>query len=72
MKCRMMRHFIRIYTVCLGKKDSQTKKSLKKEYNLIQWTIYSLLYITSRKNPLVYKGLVEIQLEFAENSRRQD
>ena len=29
MKCHIMRHFIKIYTVCKGKKDLQTK-----EYNI--------------------------------------
>ena len=28
MKCSIMQHFIRVYTVCKGKKDLQTK-----EYN---------------------------------------
>ena len=29
MKCRIMRHFIRVYPVCKGRKDLQTK-----EYNI--------------------------------------
>ena len=63
MKCSIMLHFIRVFTVCKGKKDLQTK-----EYNIfvkiitdtpryVHWTISSSLYQTSRKNPLVYKGL---------------
>ena len=64
MKCSTMLHFIRLDTVCKGKKDLQTK-----EYNIfflklqpdtsryVQWTIPHTLYQTRRKNPLVYKGL---------------
>ena len=57
-------HFIRVYTVCEGEKDLQTKNPIfLKNYKLTplmytQWTIQSLLYQTTRrKNPVVYKGL---------------
>ena len=62
MKCSIILHFFRVYTVLKVKKDLQTK-----EYNVflinmtlpryVQWTIPSLLYQTRKKNPLVYKGL---------------
>ena len=54
----------RVYTVCKGQTDLQTK-----DYNIfcklqpdtrrnVQWIIPSLLYQTRRKNALVYKGLM--------------
>ena len=54
-----MLHFIRVYTVCKGEKDPQTKekKLLPDTLQKVQWTIRSLLYQTSRKNPFAYKGL---------------
>ena len=65
MKCcmkQLMQHFIRVYTVCKGKKDLQTKEYIFKKTivghpRYVQWTIPSLLYHTRRNNPLVYKGL---------------
>ena len=58
MKCSML-HFIRVYTVCKGIKDFQTK-----EYNIllivtwhpryVEWTIPSLLYQSRRKNLLIH------------------
>ena len=35
MKCRIMRHFIRVNTVCYGKNDLQTKIQYFLRYNLI-------------------------------------
>ena len=59
-----MPHFIRVYTVCEGKKDLQMKKYnfFCFNYNLtppryVQCTNPSILDQTRRKNPLVYKGL---------------
>ena len=65
MKCRIMRHFIRVCTVCKGKKDLQTKNTiffllLPDTPRYVQWTIQNLLYQTRGKNPLVYKGLRNI------------
>ena len=60
MKCSIMLHFIRVYTVCKGKKDLQTK-----EYNIfvlkiiiwhprkVQWTIPTLLYISNQKEEYI-------------------
>ena len=58
----IMWHFIRVYTVCKGKKDLQTKtqyffKLQPDTPKYVQWTIPSLMYQARRKNPLVYKGL---------------
>ena len=56
-----MLHFIRVYTVCKGKKDLQTKNTIFFLFlqpdipRYVQWTIPSLLYQTRRKNSLVYK-----------------
>ena len=46
MKCSIMLHFIRVYTVCKGQKDLQTK-----EYNILKKYIYN-------RTPLdMYNGL---------------
>ena len=59
MKCSIMLHFIRVYTVCEGKNDLQT---IFENFNLTPLDMYNglsqvYLYQTRRKNPLVYKGL---------------
>ena len=42
MKCCIMRHFIRVYTVCKGKKDFQTKNTIVFEkYNLTPLYMYN-------------------------------
>ena len=65
MKSSIMLHFIRVYTVCKGQKDVQTKNTIFLKIIIwhpwyVQWTIPSLLYQTRRKNSLVYKGLTYI------------
>ena len=57
-----MQHFIRVYTVCKGEKDRQTKeyiflKIIAGHLRYVQWTIPSLLYHTRRNNPLEHKEL---------------
>ena len=61
--CSIMLHFIRVYTVCKGKKIFRQKNTIFFEnYNLTPLDMYneqripSLLYQTRRKNTLVYKG----------------
>ena len=50
---RIMQHFIRANTVCIGKKDLQNTLNISKKYiysdipRYIQWTIPSSLYQTS-------------------------
>ena len=41
MKCSKMLHFIRVYTVCKGKKDLQTKKYILFNFNLTPLDIYN-------------------------------
>ena len=42
MKCSIMLHFIRVYTVCKGKKDIQTKNMISFEnYNLAPLVMYN-------------------------------
>ena len=64
MKCCIMQHFIRVYTVCYDKNNLQQKKYIfylgiiVPDLSIyIQWTIPSLLNQTKKKNPLGYKGL---------------
>ena len=58
-----MLHFIRVYTVCNGKKRSLDKmikyfvKIITWHPRYVQWTIPNLLIHPRRKNPLAYKGL---------------
>ena len=57
MKCCIMQHFIRVYTVCSKIKiifrERNTILFVTPPY--IQWTIPSLLYQARKKNPLVHK-----------------
>ena len=66
IKCSIMLHFIRVYTVCKGKKRSSDIQIhiifLIINYNGTPQGMKiglspSLLYQTRRKNPLVYKEL---------------
>ena len=42
MKCSKMLHFNRVYTVCKGKKDIQTKEyNIFENYNLTPLDIYN-------------------------------
>ena len=42
MKCSRMLHFIRVYTVCEGKKDLQTKEyTIFENYNLTPLDMYN-------------------------------
>ena len=65
-----MLHFIRVYTVCKGKKDIQKKESFFFfNYNLTPLDIYNRLskvycIKTRRKNPLAYKGLKILCLQY--------
>ena len=58
MKCDIMLHFIRVYTVDQDKK----KYNIFLNYNLTSLDMYNglsqvFLHQTRRKNPLVYEGL---------------
>ena len=58
MECRIMWHFIRVYTVKVEKDIWTFFFKLQPDTpSYAQWTIPSLMYKTRRKNPLVYKGL---------------
>ena len=65
MKCHIIWHFIRVFTICYFKQKRSSDKEIQfffLNYNLtpldyVQWTIPSLLYQTRRKNPSIYKGL---------------
>ena len=71
-----MQHFIRVYTVCKGKNDLQTKKynsfqnyyptSLDMYKGLSQETV-EILYQNKRNNPLVYKWLINDQGRLSKN-----
>ena len=54
MKCHIMWHFIRVYTVCKGKEDLQTKKTKMFVLN------YNLYPLCARGYP---KGIVSNQLD---------
>ena len=44
MKCRIMRDFISVYTICCGKKNHDTKKDKTLEnYNLTSLDMYNVL-----------------------------
>ena len=57
---------IRVFTVCKGETDLQTKENnFFEKYNLtphrhVQWTIPSKLGQTRRMNQIVYKGLKSV------------
>ena len=62
MRCTIILHFIRVFSVCKGKKRSSDKwiqyfLILPNFPRYVQWTIPSLLFQSRRKNPLVFKGL---------------
>ena len=64
VKCSIMLHFIRVYTVCKGEKDNQTIKTIFFEnYNLTPLDMYNgLLQVYCIKQEgiihlIVYKGL---------------
>ena len=53
MKCRMLRHFIWVYTVCLGKKDIQTKMQyVLLNYNLAPLDMYNGPLSNQKENPI--------------------
>ena len=41
MKCSIILHFIRIYTVCKGKKDLRQKNTISFNYNLTPLDMYN-------------------------------
>ena len=69
MKCSIMLYFIRVNTVCKGKKDLQTKEyNIFENHNLTRHPRYNLTmdnakFIISKK-PLAYKGLNEFSFFF--------
>ena len=58
MKCSIMLHFIRVYTVCKGKKDLQTKNTIFLTFILIPLCMYNGLS-QARKRESISKQMVK-------------